>query len=71
MIDDDLDPVEEIRTIRRNIMKKYKTLDAYFEHIHTLPSPQEMHDQIKAKLAKSNKIKSHPVSRRRKQTVKV
>ncbi len=69
MIDEEMDPVEEIRSIRRSIMRKHKTLDAYFAHLSTLPSPQEMHNQIKAKLAKSN-TKSRPHSRRRKQMVK-
>lgn len=70
MIDEELDPVGEIRAIRKNLMRKYKTLDAYFDHLSTLPSPQEMRNQIKAKLAKSSKAQSRPAPRRDKRTAK-
>jgi hypothetical protein len=71
MIDDDPDPVEEIRAIRRGIMRKHKTLDAYFAHLSTLPSPREMHDQIKAKLARREKESpKRRTTRRREQAAK-
>ncbi len=66
MIDDVPDPVEEIRAIRRKIARKFKTLDAYFDHVQTLPSVEEMHARVRAKLEKSKKVKSS--TRRRSKT---
>ncbi len=63
MMDDDPDPVEEIRAIRRKIMRKYKTLDAYVKHLQTLPSAEEMHARIKAELERSEKKKAKPRKR--------
>ncbi len=65
-IDDDPDPVEEIRAIRRKIMRKYKTLDAYFDHLQSLPSAEEMHAQIKAKIERAKaRSRKRPANKKR------
>ena len=48
MTDDDLDPTEEIRAIRRKIMQKCKTWDGYIDHLKNLPPPEVMIAQFKA-----------------------
>ncbi len=37
MIDDDPDPIDEIRAVRAARMRKFKTLDAYVAYLQTLP----------------------------------
>lgn len=55
----DPDPIiEEIRVIRRKLMSKYKTMDAYFDHLDNLPSAADMHAKLKAKLARQEKRKA-------------
>jgi hypothetical protein len=46
MMNDELDPVEEIRAIRETITRKYKTTDAYFEHLKTIPSAEVLLAQV-------------------------
>ena len=67
MIDEDLDPVEEIRAIRAKINRKYKTIDAYCEHLRTIPSADVLLAQIQAKIAKAKiKAAAKPAASRRK-----
>jgi len=81
MIDDDPDPIEEIRATRRKIMRKCKTVEGYYQHLLNLPPAEEMIAQFKARLAKTApktpcsgrraaaKAGKRPVSRRRKAAV--
>jgi len=55
MIDEDIDPVEEIRAIRRKHDRRFKTSDAYWAYIKTVPSADILLAQIREKIAKSAK----------------
>ena len=71
MIDDDPDPIEEIRATRRKIMRRCKTVEGYYQHLLNLPPAEEMVAQFKVRLAKAEakaekKPVKRPASRRRK-----
>jgi hypothetical protein len=80
MTDDDIDPVAEVRAVRAKIWRKYKTMDAYFDHLKDVPSVDVLLAQIRKKLEKAkDKVKPNrpaasragkrPASRRRKAAV--
>ena len=73
MIDDDVDPIEEIRAIRAKIWRKCKTMDAYFDYLKTVPSADVLLTQVRAKIAKAKETEAkptrRPASRRRKTLV--
>jgi hypothetical protein len=71
MNNDEQDPVDEIRAIRKVVMRKYKTVDAYFEHLKTIPTAEVLLAKIRkkneAKIVKNPKrgpsgTKAHPIS---------
>jgi len=67
--DDEMDPIKEIRAIRAKNGLKYKTMDAYFDHLKTVPSADVLLVQIRAKIEKEKtkaKPSRRPASRRRK-----
>jgi len=72
MIDDDPDPVEEIRAIRQKIWRKHKTIEAYVAHFKTIPSADALLARVREKIAKAEAKKAkakparRPASRRRK-----
>ncbi len=49
MLTEEVDPVEEIRAIREKIARKYKTTDAYFEHLQTIPPADALLAQVRRK----------------------
>ena len=49
MMHDELDPVEETRAIREKIMRKYKTTEAYFKHLKTVPTAEVLLAQVRRK----------------------
>ncbi len=53
IMNDELDPVEETRAIREKIMRKYKTTDAYFEHLKTIPTAEVLLAQVREKNEKA------------------
>ena len=66
MIDDDMDPIEEIRAIRAKIWRKHKTMDAYFDYLKTVPSADVLLAQVRAKIEKAKaKPDRRPSARRR------
>jgi len=64
----DMDPVEEIRAIRKEIMRKYKTVEAYCDYLmkaYPLNPPAE--PQPKSRRASANaKANTRPALRQRK-----
>jgi hypothetical protein len=71
MMNDETDPVEEIRAIRKSIARKYKTTDAYFAHLKTVPSAEVLLAQVQRKNEKTRDDRSRtskpamkPASRR-------
>jgi len=63
---DEQNPVEKIRAIREKIWRKHKTMDAYFDHLKTIPSTDTLLAQVRKKIEKAQtKPKYHPASRRR------
>ncbi len=55
----DPDPIiNEIHKTRRKILRKYKTLDAYFAHLDTIPSAAELIKQIDKKIARRDKMRT-------------
>ena len=66
MIDDDPDPVEEVRAIRQKIWRKHRTIEAYAAHIKDIPSADVLLAQVREKIKKATaKPSRRPVSRRR------
>jgi len=64
MIDDDPDPIEEIRTTRRKIMQRCKTVEGYYQHLSNLPPAEEMAAQFNERLAKAQShVEKQPVKR--------
>ena len=65
MHDGDIDPVEEIRAIRRKHDRQFKTMEAYFAHLRTVPSADVLLAQVREKIAKTEakKAKGGPASR--------
>jgi len=64
---DERNPVEEIRATREKIWRKHKTMDAYFDHLKTVPSADVLLAQVRRKIEKTKtKPKHRPASRRRK-----
>ncbi len=63
-MNDELDPVEEIRAIREKIAQKYKTTDAYFEHLKTIPTTEILLAQVRRKNEKARTL-DKPAARRR------
>ena len=67
-----MDPIEEIRAIRAKLWRKYKTMNAYFNHLRTMPSADVLLAQVRAKIAKAKEAEAtakpgrRPVARRRK-----
>lgn len=55
MTNDELDPVEEIRAIRKKISRKFKTIDAYFDHLKTIPPA----DVLLARIRRKNRKETH------------
>lgn len=37
-----VDPIEEIRAIRRDIARRFKTVEAYAAYLQALPSPEAL-----------------------------
>jgi len=60
---DDRDPVEEIRAVRAKIWRKYKTLDAYWDHLKTIPSADVLLEQIQKKIEKAKARAARPKRR--------
>lgn len=60
MMNDELDPVEEIRAIREKIMRKYKTTDAYFEHLKMIPTAEVLLAQVRRKNEKTKSAAKSP-----------
>ena len=52
-MDDDVDPVGEIRAIRHRKDRQFKTMEAYFEYIRTIPSAEALLAKIRGKVAKA------------------
>ena len=74
MTDDDIDPIDEIRAIRAKNSRKYKTMDAYFDHLKTVPPADVLLAQLRKKIEKArakDKVKPsrRPAPRRRKAAV--
>lgn len=75
--DKDNDPLEEIRANKREIRKKYKTLDAYIEHLKDVPSVDELLRQVRAKIAeladsgKTTRAEKKPATKKRRVHSKV
>ena len=69
MHDDDIDPIAEIRAIREKNGRKYKTMEAYFGHLRTLPPVEVLLARVQAKIerakAKEAKPGKRPAPRRR------
>ena len=53
MTEDDIDPIAEIRAIRAKNGWKYKTMDAYFDHLRTVPSVDVLLVQLRKKIEKA------------------
>ncbi len=54
----DMDPLEEIRAIRKEIMREFKTLDALYEHLNKkYPSP-DIPPSAKSRIFKTRKPSS-------------
>ena len=72
---DEHDPIEEIRAIRAKIARKYKTMDAYWDHLKTIPSADVLLEQVRKKIeraqARAAKAKHRPASRRQKSSGRV
>jgi len=67
-----LDPLEEVRAIREKISRKYKTMDAYFDHFKDIPSADVLLAQVRKKIEKAKakgKPTRRPAARRRKAAV--
>ncbi len=57
-MNDDIDPVDEVRAVREAIQEKYKTLDAYMAHMKEIPSADELLRQVRQRM----KNTSHPTA---------
>ncbi len=59
-MNDDIDPVDEVRAVREAIQKKYKTLDAYMAHMKEIPTADELLRQVR----QSMKNTPHPTAKK-------
>ena len=64
MMNDELDPVAEIRAIREKIARKYVSTDAYFEHLKTVPPAEVLLAQVRRKNEKAKAVRK-PACRRK------
>ncbi len=65
-MNDDIDPVDEVRAIRKEIQKEHKTLDAYMDHMKDIPSADELLRQVRQKIKNtSHMIAGKPVKSRK------
>ena len=73
MLDDEIDPIEEVQAIRQKIWRRHKTVEAYFAHLKNVPSADVLLTQVRAKIAKAKETEAkpsrRPASRRRKTLV--
>ena len=64
---EDAEPVEELNRLRVATAKHFKTLDAYWDYLRTVPTAEEMLAEIKAEIAEEEtktKAKTNPPKRR-------
>ena len=70
MTDSDIDPIAEIRAVREKISLRFKTMDAYFDFLRTVPPADVLLAQIRGKTGKPKaRPARRPASRRRKAPV--
>ncbi len=60
----DVDPLDELRAVRRRIQRKYKTVEAYAEHLKTVPSAKELLAELAKKSAKKEALAKKKAGRR-------
>ena len=53
MANNPLDPIKEIRDIRKKYDQRFKTMDEYCDYVKTIPSADVLLAQIRAKIAKT------------------
>ena len=65
MYSGDIDPVEEIRAIRRKHDRRFKTMDEYWDHLKTIPSADVLLARVREKIAKAEarKVVAKPARR--------
>lgn len=60
----DTDPLDELRAVRRRIQRRYKTVEAYAEHLKTVPSAKELLLELAKKKSKKKAAAKKKTDRR-------
>lgn len=61
----DIDPLDELRAVRRRIWRKYKTIDAYVEHLKNQPPVEEIIAKLQKKIERQEARKTKNSRKRR------
>lgn len=61
---EEIDPIDEIRAYREKIARKFKTVSAYLDYLHSMPMDADsVMERLKEKKARQDKAKATKAKR--------